>query len=145
MSGSGDSADRRFVAPGDLDLDYARDLGDPGEFPYTRGIHRDMYAGRPWSIRQYAGFGTPEETDRTIRFLIGQGQAALSTAFDLPTQMGLDSDDPRALRRGGTRGGGHRHRGRHGGGVRRHPLDEVSRSRPSTLPRRLVAMYHVGL
>src|SRR6478735_4281753 len=96
MSGSGDSADRRFVAPGDLDLDYARDLGDPGEFPYTRGIHRDMYAGRPWSIRQYAGFGTPEETNRRFRFLIGQGQAALSVAFDLPTQMGLDSDDPRA-------------------------------------------------
>ena len=50
--------DRRFAAPGDVDLDYGRDLGDPGEFPFTRGIHRDMYAGRPWSIRQYAGFGT---------------------------------------------------------------------------------------
>ena len=55
-----------------------------------------MYRGRPWSIRQYAGFGTAEETNRRFRFLIDQGQAALSTAFDLPTQMGLDSDDPRA-------------------------------------------------
>src|SRR5205823_5241658 len=88
--------ERPFARPEDVDLDYARDLGDPGEFPYTRGIHRDMYAGRPWSIRQYAGFGTAAETNRRFRYLIEQGQAALSTAFDLPTQMGLDSDDPRA-------------------------------------------------
>ena len=85
-----------FAGPGDAPLDYDRDLGDPGSFPFTRGIHRDMYAGRPWSIRQYAGYGTAAETNRRFRFLIDQGQAGLSTAFDLPTQMGLDSDDPRA-------------------------------------------------
>ena len=80
----------------------------PASFPYTRGIHRDMYAGRPWSIRQYAGFGTAEETNRRFRFLIEQGQAALSTAFDLPTQMGLDSDDPRGRGRGRAGGRGDR-------------------------------------
>ena len=88
--------EKPFAGPGDAPLDYERDLGDPGSFPFTRGIHRDMYAGRPWSIRQYAGFGTAAETNRRFRFLIDQGQPGLSTAFDLPTQMGLDSDDPRA-------------------------------------------------
>ena len=86
-----------FYGPGDVTGAYDDQIADPGSYPYTRGIHRDMYRGRPWSIRQYAGFGTAEETNRRFRFLIDQGQAALSTAFDLPTQMGLDSDDPRAL------------------------------------------------
>ncbi len=86
-----------FYGPGDVTGAYDDNIADPGSYPYTRGIHRDMYRGRPWSIRQYAGFGTAEETNRRFRFLIDQGQAALSTAFDLPTQMGLDSDDPRAL------------------------------------------------
>jgi methylmalonyl-CoA mutase, N-terminal domain len=90
--------DRPSFGPDDAPSaeEYAERIADPGSFPYTRGIHRDMYRGRPWSIRQYAGFGTAEETNRRFRFLIGQGQPALSTAFDLPTQMGLDSDDPRA-------------------------------------------------
>ena len=87
---------RPFSLPEDVPGDLQARLGEPGGYPYTRGIHRDMYRGRPWSIRQYAGFGTAAETNRRFRFLIGQGQAALSTAFDLPTQMGLDSDDPRA-------------------------------------------------
>jgi methylmalonyl-CoA mutase, N-terminal domain len=90
------SEPRPFATPQDVPGDLEARLGEPGDYPYTRGIHRDMYRGRPWSIRQYAGFGTGEETNRRFRFLIGQGQAALSTAFDLPTQMGLDSDDPRA-------------------------------------------------
>src|SRR5438552_16810622 len=85
-----------FYSPDDASSGYEA-LGDPGSYPFARGIHRDMYRGRPWSIRQYAGFGTGEETNRRFRFLIAQGQAALSTAFDLPTQMGLDSDDPRAV------------------------------------------------
>ncbi len=145
MSGSGDSADRRFVAPDDLDLDYARDLGDPGEFPYTRGIHRDMYAGRPWSIRQYAGFGTPEETNRRFRFLIGQGQAALSTAFDLPTQMGLDSDDPRALGEVGRVGVAIDTVDDMVAVFDGIPLDEVSTSMTINAPAPiLVAMYHVA-
>ena len=93
----------------------------PASFPTPAGSTATCTRGRPWSIRQYAGFGTAEETNRRFRFLIEQGQAALSTAFDLPTQMGLDSDDPRAARRGRARGRGHRLGGRHGGGVRRHP------------------------
>ena len=145
MSGSGDTADRRFVAPDDLDIDYARDLGDPGEFPYTRGIHRDMYAGRPWSIRQYAGFGTPEETNRRFRFLIGQGQAALSTAFDLPTQMGLDSDDPRALGEVGRVGVAIDTVDDMVAVFDGIPLDEVSTSMTINAPAPvLVAMYRVA-
>ena len=69
------------------DLDYNRDLGDPGEYPYTRGIHPGMYRHRPWTIRQYAGFGTPAETNERFRFLIANGQTGLNVAFDLPTQL----------------------------------------------------------
>src|SRR5205823_8927529 len=69
----------------------------PGEFPYTRGPYRDMYRGRPWTIRQYAGFASAEETNARFRYLLARGQMGLSVAFDLPTQLGLDSDDPRAL------------------------------------------------
>ncbi len=68
----------------------------PGEFPYTRGIHPEMYRSRPWTMRQYAGFGTAEESNRRYRYLISQGTTGLSVAFDLPTQMGMDSDDPLA-------------------------------------------------
>src|SRR5258706_5805636 len=73
------------------------DLGKPGEFPYTRGVYPDMYRGRLWTMRQYAGFGTAEESNRRYHYLISQGQTGLSVAFDLPTQMGRDSDDPKAL------------------------------------------------
>ena len=76
--------------------DYARDIGFPGEYPYTRGIQPTMYRGRLWSIRQYAGFGTPEETNKRFKFLLAEGQPGLSVAFDLPTQLGYDSDDPLA-------------------------------------------------
>ena len=72
----------------------AEDLGEPGAFPYTRGIHRTMYLGRRWTMRQYAGFGTAEETNARYHFLLGQGTTGLSVAFDLPTQMGYDSDAP---------------------------------------------------
>jgi methylmalonyl-CoA mutase N-terminal domain/subunit len=83
--------------PADVaDLDYERDLGMPGQYPFTRGIQPNMYRGRPWSIRQYAGFGTAEESNKRFKFLLEHGQPGLSVAFDLPTQMGLDSDDPRA-------------------------------------------------
>lgn len=74
------------------DFDPERDLGDPGEFPYTRGIHRDMYRGKPWTIRQFSGFATPEETNRRYHYLLGHGQTGLSVAFDLPTLMGYDPD-----------------------------------------------------
>ncbi|CAN5319113.1 methylmalonyl-CoA mutase family protein [soil metagenome] len=77
-------------------IDPATDIGQPGEPPYTRGIYPDMYRGRLWTMRQYAGFGTAEETNARFRFLLDHGQTGLSTAFDLPTQMGYDSDSPRA-------------------------------------------------
>ncbi|HWM13325.1 MAG TPA: methylmalonyl-CoA mutase family protein [Gaiellaceae bacterium] len=73
-----------------------RELELPGEFPFTRGPYPDMYRGRPWTIRQYAGFGSAEETNARFRYLLEQGQTGLSVAFDLPTQLGYDSDDPRA-------------------------------------------------
>ena len=73
------------------------ELEPPGEFPFTRGPYPDMYRGRPWTIRQYAGFGSAEETNARFRYLLERGQTGLSVAFDLPTQLGYDSDDPRAL------------------------------------------------
>jgi len=73
------------------------ELEAPGEFPFTRGPYRDMYRGRPWTIRQYAGFASAEETNARFRYLLERGQTGLSVAFDLPTQLGYDSDDPRAL------------------------------------------------
>src|SRR5229473_2707116 len=72
------------------------ELPKPGEFPFTRGIHPDMYRGRLWTMRQYAGFGTARESNRRYRFLLAQGQTGLSVAFDLPTQIGYDSDHPMA-------------------------------------------------
>src|SRR5215207_3704036 len=77
-------------------LDYDRDLGDPGDFPYTRGVRRNMYRGRLWTMRQYAGYATAEESNARYKFLLSQGTTGLSVAFDLPTQIGLDSDDPLA-------------------------------------------------
>jgi methylmalonyl-CoA mutase N-terminal domain/subunit len=76
------------------DLDPSRDLGAPGEFPYTRGIHRDMYRGKLWTMRQFSGFATPEETNRRYHYLLEQGQTGLSVAFDLPTLMGYDAGHP---------------------------------------------------
>lgn len=82
-----------FYGPQHLDgFDPARDLGEPGEFPYTRGIHRNMYGGKLWTMRQFSGFGTPEETNRRYHYLLDQGQTGLSVAFDLPTLMGYDAD-----------------------------------------------------
>src|SRR5690242_12824309 len=78
-------------------IDYEQDLGDPGEFPYTRGIYKDMYRGRLWTMRQYAGYATAEESNARYKYLLAQGTTGLSVAFDLPTQIGLDSDDPMAL------------------------------------------------
>src|SRR3954451_6537723 len=77
-------------------FDPARDLGQPGAFPFTRGIHATMYRGKPWTMRQYAGFGNAEESNRRYKFLLASGQTGLSVAFDLPTQMGRDSDHPLA-------------------------------------------------
>ena len=76
--------------------DAERELEPPGEYPFTRGPYRDMYRGRPWTIRQYAGFASAEESNARYRYLLAHGQAGLSVAFDLPTQLGYDSDDPRS-------------------------------------------------
>jgi methylmalonyl-CoA mutase N-terminal domain/subunit len=86
-----------FYRPADAPVDYARDLNDPGSFPYTRGVQSSMYRGRLWTMRQYAGFGTAPETNARFRALLAAGQTGLSVAFDLPTQMGFDSDSPRAV------------------------------------------------
>jgi methylmalonyl-CoA mutase N-terminal domain/subunit len=86
---------RRLYTPADLPgWDPSRDLGFPGEPPYTRGIHSTMHRGRLWTMRQFAGFGTAEDTNQRFRYLLAQGQTGLSTAFDLPTLMGYDSDHP---------------------------------------------------
>jgi methylmalonyl-CoA mutase N-terminal domain/subunit len=88
---------KRLYTPEDIkDFDYERDLGSPGEYPFTRGIYPTMYRGRLWTMRQFAGFGGPEETNRRFKYLLEQGQTGLSTAFDMPTLMGLDSDHPLA-------------------------------------------------
>ncbi|HEV2248411.1 MAG TPA: methylmalonyl-CoA mutase family protein, partial [Terriglobia bacterium] len=78
------------------DFSYSRDLGDPGQYPYTRGIHRTMYRGKLWTMRQFSGFGSPEDTNQRLHYLLKQGQTGLSIAFDLPTLMGYDSDHPLA-------------------------------------------------
>jgi methylmalonyl-CoA mutase N-terminal domain/subunit len=78
-------------------FDPETDLGYPGQYPFTRGVHASMYRSRLWTMRQFAGFGTPRQTNERFRFLLEKGQTGLSTAFDLPTLMGLDSDDPRSL------------------------------------------------
>jgi methylmalonyl-CoA mutase N-terminal domain/subunit len=85
------------LTPADAPIDYQRDLGMPGEYPYTRGVQPTMYRSRLWTMRMFAGFGTPEQTNERFKFLLSQGQTGLSTAFDFPTLMGYDSDSPRSL------------------------------------------------
>ncbi|MGH9467037.1 MAG: acyl-CoA mutase large subunit family protein [Terriglobales bacterium] len=90
---SANEKQKGLYRPSDLDgLDYARDLGDPGQYPFARGVRADMYRGRLWTMRQYAGFADAEESNRRYRYLLEQGTTGLSVAFDLPTQIGLDSD-----------------------------------------------------
>jgi len=86
-----------LVTPADVAIDYERDLGLPGRYPFTRGVQPTMYRGRLWTMRMFAGFGTAAETNRRFRYLVEQGQTGLSVAFDFPTLMGYDSDSPRAL------------------------------------------------
>jgi methylmalonyl-CoA mutase N-terminal domain/subunit len=88
----------RLYSPLDVaDLDYHRDLGFPGEYPFTRGVHATMYRGRLWTMRMFAGFGSAEETNQRFRYLLDQGQTGLSVAFDLPTLYGYDTDAPEAM------------------------------------------------
>ncbi|HQJ44063.1 MAG TPA: methylmalonyl-CoA mutase family protein, partial [Caldisericia bacterium] len=89
---------KTIYTPDDLaNFDYGRDLGNPGSYPYTRGVYPTMYTERPWTMRQYAGFSTAKETNERFKLLLQKGQTGLSTAFDLPTQMGYDSDHEMAL------------------------------------------------
>jgi methylmalonyl-CoA mutase N-terminal domain/subunit len=85
-----------LYTPADVQIDYPKDLGFPGEYPFTRGIYPSMYRGRHWTMRQYAGFATAEESNARYRYLLAQGQTGLSVAFDLPTQIGYDADHPLA-------------------------------------------------
>ena len=89
---------RRLYTPLDVaDLDYLDDLGNPGDYPYTRGVHSTLYRGKPWTMRMFAGFGSAEETNTRYKYLLSQGNMGLSVAFDLPTLMGYDTDAPQSL------------------------------------------------
>src|SRR5580692_5817544 len=88
----------------DLPADPQQSIGLPGEYPFTRGVYRSMYRGRLWTMRQFAGFGTAVETNERFRYLLDQGQTGLSTAFDMPSLMGHDSDHPRSLGEVGREG-----------------------------------------
>jgi methylmalonyl-CoA mutase, N-terminal domain len=89
---SGEQIDMLYTPEDVKDIDYDKEIGFPGEFPYTRGIHHNLYRGKLWTMRQFAGFGSPEDTNRRFKYLLEHGQTGLSTAFDLPTLMGWDSD-----------------------------------------------------
>ncbi len=86
----------RIYTPADVETDYLADLGFPGQYPFTRGVQPTMYRGRLWTMRQYAGYATAEESNARYKYLLSQGQTGLSIAFDLPTQIGYDADDPLA-------------------------------------------------
>jgi methylmalonyl-CoA mutase N-terminal domain/subunit len=94
---SSDPVERLYTPLEVADLDYREDLGLPGEYPYTRGVHSTLHRGKLWTMRMFAGFGTAEETNQRFKYLLEQGQTGLSIAFDLPTLMGYDSDSPEAL------------------------------------------------
>lgn len=96
LTGSNLEVNRLYTPLDVQEMDYMRDLGFPGEYPFTRGIQPTMYRGRLWTMRQYAGFGTAEESNKRYKYLLSQGQTGLSVAFDLPTQIGYDSDHPLA-------------------------------------------------
>lgn len=85
---------KRVYTPADVNINYDEDLGQPGEYPFTRGVYKTMYRGRLWTMRQFAGFGTAEDTNQRFKYLLAHGETGLSTAFDFPTLYGRDSDDP---------------------------------------------------
>jgi methylmalonyl-CoA mutase N-terminal domain/subunit len=134
-----------LYSPENVEVDYDRDLGSPGEFPFTRGVYPSMYRGRLWTMRQFAGFGTAAETNERFRYLLEHGQTGLSTAFDMPTLMGYDSDHLRSLGEVG----------REGvaidslddmetlfGGI---PLDEVSTSMTINSPAAILLAFYVAV
>ncbi|WP_273850687.1 acyl-CoA mutase large subunit family protein [Guptibacillus spartinae] len=134
----------RLGHPESLDENYMEKLGLPGQYPYTRGIQPTMYRGRTWTMRQYAGFGSAEETNRRFRYLLDQGQTGLSVAFDLPTQIGYDSDDMMAKGEVGKVGVAIDSLDDMEALLRDIPLDKVSTSMTINAPASvLLAMYIV--
>jgi len=91
---SGEPVELLYTPEEIREINFLSEIGYPGEFPYTRGIHQTGYRGKLWTMRQFAGFGTPEDTNQRFKYLLEHGQTGLSTAFDLPTLMGRDADDP---------------------------------------------------
>ncbi|MGB7998947.1 MAG: methylmalonyl-CoA mutase family protein, partial [Anaerobacillus sp.] len=134
----------RLGHPKKLDENYMDKLGLPGQYPYTRGIQPTMYRGRTWTMRQYAGFGSAEETNKRFRYLLDQGQTGLSVAFDLPTQIGYDSDDMMAKGEVGKVGVAIDSLNDMEALLRDIPLDKVSTSMTINAPASvLLAMYIV--
>ena len=97
LTTSGEEMGRLYTPLDIADLDYERDLGMPGEYPFTRGVHPTMYRGRPWTMRMFAGYGTAEETNARFKYLLDHGETGLSVAFDYPTLYGYDTDDPESI------------------------------------------------
>jgi methylmalonyl-CoA mutase, N-terminal domain len=129
--------------PENVEVDYARDLGYPGEFPFTRGVYPSMYRGRLWTMRQFAGFGTAEETNARFHYLLEHGQTGLSTAFDMPTLMGYDSDHPRSLGEVGREGVAVDSLADMEALFEGIPLGEVSTSMTINSPAAIVLAYYV--
>src|ERR671937_607575 len=131
-----------LYTPDNVELDYERDLGYPGVFPYTRGVYPSMYRGRLWTMRQFAGFGTAEETNARFRYLLEHGQTGLSTAFDMPTLMGHDSDHPRSLGEVGREGVAIDSLGDMETLFEGIPLDEVSTSMTINSPAAMLLAFY---
>jgi methylmalonyl-CoA mutase N-terminal domain/subunit len=129
--------------PESVPVDYERDLGYPGQYPFTRGVYPSMYRGRLWTMRQFAGFGTAEETNERFRYLLDHGQTGLSTAFDMPTLMGHDSDSPRSLGEVGREGVAIDSLGDMETLFQGIPLGEVSTSMTINSPAAILLAYYV--
>src|SRR5690606_14585881 len=124
---------------------HAEKLGSPGQYPFTRGPHATMYRGRLWTMRMFAGFGTPEDTNRRFKFLLEAGQTGLSTAFDMPTLMGYDPDSPRSLGEVGREGvsvASLEDMERLFDGI---PLDQVSTSMTINAPAPILLAFYVAV
>jgi methylmalonyl-CoA mutase, N-terminal domain len=134
--------------PGDLeeqDWRYEEKLADPGEYPFTRGPHRTMYRGKPWTMRMFAGFGTPEDTNKRFKYLLEQGQTGLSTAFDMPTLMGYDPDHERSLGEVGREGVSVASLDDMERLFADIPLDEVSTSMTINAPAAVVLAFYIAV
>lgn len=135
----------RVYTPADLpDFDYMRDLGLPGEYPYTRGVHPTMYRSRGWTMRMFAGFGSVEETNARFRYLLDHGQTGLSTAFDFPTLYGIDSDDPLAYGEYGKVGVGVSSREDMALLFKDIPIDQVTTSMTINGPAAVVWAFYIA-